>query len=159
MLLYERLKKKKKKRHMAILFLSYCTQNYLQSTLAKLSAGHQTPQQHQNEDYMVIAMQYTIKDNPSVQNRDTFISLSFGIHQHWHIHHIYIRQTSCVCVSVCLSFQDHTHTQLSGVFYTPNIEELFCFLGPHPQHVEVPGQGSNQKCSCWPTAEPQQCRI
>ena len=33
----------------------------------------------------------------------------------------------------------------------------FCFglLGPHPRHMEVPRLGSNQSCSCRPTAQPQ----
>ena len=33
----------------------------------------------------------------------------------------------------------------------------FVLLGPHPQHMEVPR--SNRIYSCWPTPEPQQCKI
>ena len=33
------------------------------------------------------------------------------------------------------------------------------FLGPHPWHMEFPGQGSNQSSSCWPTPEPQKFGI
>ena len=37
---------------------------------------------------------------------------------------------------------------------------FFCFLEPHPRHIEVPRlEGSNQSCSCWPTAWPQQHQI
>ena len=41
---------------------------------------------------------------------------------------------------------------------------LFFFLGPHPRHFfsfqgHIPGQGSNQSCSCQPTPQPQQCGI
>ena len=35
----------------------------------------------------------------------------------------------------------------------------FClFLGPHPQHMEDPGKGSNRSCSRQPMLEPQQCQ-
>ena len=36
---------------------------------------------------------------------------------------------------------------------------IYLFLGPHPQHVEVPSLGSNWSYRCWPTPQPQQCRI
>ena len=37
---------------------------------------------------------------------------------------------------------------------------LFVFLGPHPQHMEVPRLGgSNRSCSCRPMPEPQQRQI
>ena len=36
---------------------------------------------------------------------------------------------------------------------------LFCFLGPHLQHMEAPRQGSNQSCSRRPMPQPQQHRI
>lgn len=65
---------------MVILLAKYCTQKYLQSAPGRLSAGHQRPQQHQNEDYTVVAMWYTMKDNPSVQNRAAFISPPFATH-------------------------------------------------------------------------------
>ena len=39
-------------------------------------------------------------------------------------------------------------------------EKLFLlFLGPHPQHMEVPSLGSNQSCSCWLTPQPQKHQI
>ena len=34
---------------------------------------------------------------------------------------------------------------------------LFVFIGPHPQHMEVPRLGVHWSCGCWPS--PQQCRI
>ena len=36
---------------------------------------------------------------------------------------------------------------------------LVSFLEPHPQQMEVPSQGSNPNCSCWPTPQPQQHKI
>ena len=33
---------------------------------------------------------------------------------------------------------------------------VFCLLGPHPQHMEVPRLGLIQSYSCWLTPEPQQ---
>ena len=36
---------------------------------------------------------------------------------------------------------------------------LFSFLGPHRGIWKFPGQGSNQSCICWPTPQPQLCRI
>ena len=36
---------------------------------------------------------------------------------------------------------------------------LFCLLGPHMQHTEVPRLGSNRICSRWPTPQPQQRQI
>ena len=36
---------------------------------------------------------------------------------------------------------------------------FFAFLGLHLWHMEVPRLGSNESCSCWPTAQPQQCQI
>ena len=35
----------------------------------------------------------------------------------------------------------------------------FCFLGPYPQHMEVPRLGSNWSYSCWPRPQPQQHSI
>ena len=35
----------------------------------------------------------------------------------------------------------------------------FCFLGPHPQHIEVPSLGLNQSYSCWPMPQPQKRQI
>ena len=35
----------------------------------------------------------------------------------------------------------------------------FCFLGPHPQYMEIPRLQVNQSCSCLPTPQPQQCQI
>ena len=29
----------------------------------------------------------------------------------------------------------------------------------HLWHMEVPGQGSNQSCSCWPVPQPQHCQM
>ena len=37
--------------------------------------------------------------------------------------------------------------------------QLFFFLGPHLQHMKVPRLGVGSSCSCWPTPQPQQCRI
>ena len=34
-----------------------------------------------------------------------------------------------------------------------------CFLGPHPRHMEVPGQGSNRSYSCRPTPQLQPHQI
>ena len=36
---------------------------------------------------------------------------------------------------------------------------FFCFLGPHPWHMEIPRLGSNWSYSCWPMPQPQQCGI
>ena len=37
---------------------------------------------------------------------------------------------------------------------------IFCFfIGPHPWHMEVPGQGPNWSCSCCPLPQPQKLRI
>jgi len=36
---------------------------------------------------------------------------------------------------------------------------FFVFLGPHPQHMEVPGYRSNWSYSCWSTPQPQQYGI
>ena len=36
---------------------------------------------------------------------------------------------------------------------------FFVFLGPHPQHMEVPRLGVQSELSCRPTPQPQQCRI
>ena len=36
---------------------------------------------------------------------------------------------------------------------------FFFFLGPHPWHIEFPGQGLNWSCSRWPSPQPQQLRI
>ena len=47
--------------------------------------------------------------------------------------------------------QKQTHASMLNYF--------FFFLGPHPQHMEVPDQGSNWSCSCQPTPQPQECWI
>ena len=31
---------------------------------------------------------------------------------------------------------------------------FFFFLGPHLPHMDVPRQGSNRSCSCWPMPQP-----
>ena len=49
---------------------------------------------------------------------------------------------------------DHLECFLSLFFFF-----LFCFLGLHQWHTEVPRLGSNQSYSCWPTPQVQQCRI
>ena len=36
---------------------------------------------------------------------------------------------------------------------------FFNFLGLYLWHLEVPRQGSDQSCSCWPTPQPQQLGI
>ena len=36
---------------------------------------------------------------------------------------------------------------------------FFAILGPHLQHMEVPGYGTNWSCSCQPTPQPQQHQI
>ena len=36
---------------------------------------------------------------------------------------------------------------------------FFCFLGPHPQHMEVPRLGVKQELHWGPTPQLQQCRI
>ena len=36
---------------------------------------------------------------------------------------------------------------------------LFCFLGPHFWHMEVPRLGVNWSCSCRPVSQPQQWQI
>ena len=40
-----------------------------------------------------------------------------------------------------------------------NLFFFFFFLGPYLWHIEVPGLGVNQSCSCWPTPQPQQRQI
>ena len=36
---------------------------------------------------------------------------------------------------------------------------IFCSLGPHPWHMEVPRLGVQWSYSCWPAPQPQQCQI
>ena len=43
--------------------------------------------------------------------------------------------------------------------YTHIHTYIFCFLGPHLQHMKVPRLEANQSCSCWSMPQPQQRRI
>ena len=49
------------------------------------------------------------------------------------------------------------HRQQSTCFSQRHTEHLGGeFLRPPPQHTEVPREGSNWSCNCWPTPQPQQ---
>ena len=45
------------------------------------------------------------------------------------------------------------------VFIFFNFYFVFCFLGLHLRHMEVPRLGVDWRYSCWPTPQPQQCMI
>ena len=45
------------------------------------------------------------------------------------------------------------------LFYLLLLLFFFVFLGLHPWHMEVPGQGLNWSCSHWPMPQPQQDQI
>ena len=48
------------------------------------------------------------------------------------------------------------------IFHNFNLKNLIFFFflaAPPPQHMEFPGQGSNQSCSCDPKPKLRQCRI
>lgn len=79
MLLYEKLKKKKK-RHMAILLPNYSTQKLLQTAPEDYPQGTNRDPSTRTRTTLLLATWYTIKDSPSVQNRAAFIRLSFVIH-------------------------------------------------------------------------------
>ena len=49
----------------------------------------------------------------------------------------------------------HNNARSSPCCITRELLFFVCFLGLHPQQMEVPRMGSNWSCSCWPT--PQQC--
>ena len=46
-----------------------------------------------------------------------------------------------------------------GAELPPPAPPLLLLVLPHPRHMEVPGQGLSQSCSCWPTPQPQQRQI
>ena len=54
-----------------------------------------------------------------------------------------------------------TYPSLPAVFLFFFVFFFLVFLGPHPQHMEVPRlvPSSNRSCSHWPTPQPQQLRI
>ena len=58
------------------------------------------------------------------------------------IPHEIFMELVCVCVFVCVC-----------------VCVSFVFLGPYPQHMEVPRLGVQWSYSCQPTPRPQQCQI
>ena len=62
-----------------------------------------------------------------------------------------------------LTFNLYVSSALRWVSYRQHIVGffffLFCSLGPHLWHVEVPMLGLNWNWSCWPMPQPQKCRI
>ena len=70
-------------------------------------------------------------------------------------------------VSTLLSFHQesqiplaHAAAVISILQSMIKIEGFFlCLLGPYPWHMEIPRLGVELSYSCWPTPQPQQCRI
>ena len=79
--------------------------------------------------------------------------------------HISLARLNLEATSSCKGGWESHYLAKRNEIVTPGLNQqwfihfFFSFLWPNLQHMEVPRQGSNRSCSCWPTPQPQQNQI